>query len=103
VGVTSFRVGEGNNRVERSGTGILRFALNDTRTELESKNGVLAILRLVLGAGVTPAEGSVKPIAGFTFDKVPSRSAGLCRLLNGVRYGSIACSGSFEVNIHLKN
>jgi hypothetical protein len=23
---------------------------------------------LILGAGVTPAEGSVKPIAGFTFD-----------------------------------
>jgi hypothetical protein len=57
---------------------------------------------LSLGAGVTPAEGSVKPIAGFTFDEVPSRSAGLCRLLNGVRYGSIACSGSFEVIIHLK-
>ena len=36
---------------------------------LEQK-GVLAILRLILGAGVTPAEGSVKPTAGFTFNKV---------------------------------
>ncbi len=44
----------------------------------------------------------MKPIAGFTFNEVPSRSAGLCRLLNGARYGSIACSGSFEVIIHLK-
>ena len=34
--------------------GILRFALNDT---LEQK-GVLAILRLILGAGVTPAAGA---------------------------------------------
>jgi hypothetical protein len=32
-----------------------------------------------LGAGVTPAEGSVKPTAGFTFDKViyPSPITGL--------------------------
>src|ERR1700674_255826 len=28
-------------------------------------------LFLVLGAGVTPAEGSVKPIAGFTFNSYP--------------------------------
>jgi hypothetical protein len=35
-----------------------------------SKKGVVAILRLVLGAGVTPAEGSVKPTAGFTFNDV---------------------------------
>ena len=40
----------------------------------EQKGG-LAILRLVLftfslGAGVTPAEGSVKPTAGFTLDEV---------------------------------
>src|SRR5271155_5292243 len=27
-------------------------------------------LRLIPGAGVTPAEGSVKPTAGFTFDQV---------------------------------
>jgi hypothetical protein len=45
---------------------ILRFALNDTGKRTFEQNGVLAILRLVLGAGVTPAEGSVKPIAGFT-------------------------------------
>ena len=34
------------------------------------QKGVLAILRLVLGAGVTPAEGSVKPTAGFTLNKM---------------------------------
>jgi hypothetical protein len=34
--------------------------------ETSEQNGVLAILRLILGAGVTPAEGSVKPTAGFT-------------------------------------
>jgi hypothetical protein len=34
------------------------------------QNGVFAILRRVLGAGVTPAEGSVKPTAGFTLNKV---------------------------------
>jgi hypothetical protein len=69
----------------------------------EQSSALRATLRLTLGAGVTPAEGSVKPIAGFTFNKVPSRSAGLCRLLNGARYGSIACSGSIEVIIHLIN
>jgi hypothetical protein len=29
-----------------------------------------AARRLIPGAGVTPAEGSVKPTAGFTFNKV---------------------------------
>ena len=43
-----------------------------TQEEREQKktperNGVLAISRLLLGAGVTPAEGSVKPTAGFTY------------------------------------
>ena len=36
--------------------------------EPKSKKGVLAILRLVLGAGLSPAEGSVEPTAGFTLD-----------------------------------
>ena len=46
------------------------------------QNGVLAILRLTLGAGVTPAQGSVKPTEGFTFNEViypsPSRSIANC-------------------------
>ena len=66
---------------ERSG--ILRFALNDTRTERLEKRACekeqsasspkssnrdeVPHLFFVLGAGVTPAEGSVKPTAGFTF------------------------------------
>jgi hypothetical protein len=29
-----------------------------------------SIIKKSLGAGVTPAEGSVKPTAGFTFNKV---------------------------------
>ena len=39
--------------------------LNDTGKRNSEQNGVLAILRLVLGAGVTPAQGSVKPTEGF--------------------------------------
>jgi len=45
--------------------------LNDTGKRTSEQKGVLAILRLVLGAGLSPAEGSVKPTAGFTLDKVP--------------------------------
>ena len=56
-----------NNGRGKEEAGILRFALNDKRRTRE-QNGVLAILRLVLGAGVIPAEGSVKPTAGFTFN-----------------------------------
>src|SRR5579862_3309935 len=37
-----------------------------------SAKGVLDISRFSMGAGVTPAEGSVKPTAGFTFNKVRS-------------------------------
>ena len=40
------------------------------RIYVREQKGVLAILRLLLGAGVTPAEGSVKPTAGFTFNQV---------------------------------
>jgi hypothetical protein len=35
----------------------------------------LYFLFLILGAGVTPAEGSVKPTAGFTLNNVISPSA----------------------------
>jgi len=35
---------------------------------IKEQKGVLAILRLVLGAGVTPAEGGVEPTAGSTFN-----------------------------------
>jgi hypothetical protein len=41
-----------------------------TQEKNSEQKGVLAILRLILGAGVTPAEGSVKPTAGFTYNKV---------------------------------
>jgi hypothetical protein len=34
--------------------------------------GYVPYLFLMLGAGVTPAEGSVKPTAGFTLNKVDS-------------------------------
>jgi len=34
------------------------------------QKGVLAILRFSLGAGVTPAEGSLKPTVGFKFNYV---------------------------------
>jgi hypothetical protein len=44
--------------------------LNNTGKRTLEQNGVLAILRLILGAGVSPAEGSVKPTAGFTLNKV---------------------------------
>ena len=37
--------------------------------EEPEQNGVLAILRLVLGAGVTPAQGSMKPTVGFILIK----------------------------------
>jgi len=33
-------------------------------------NGVLAILRLVLGAGVTPAQGGAEPTVGSALNKV---------------------------------
>jgi hypothetical protein len=39
-----------------------------------------ATLRLILGAGVTPAEGSVKPTAGFTLNKVISPSSPYARI-----------------------
>ena len=42
-------------------------SLHACRSTLEDPT-VLAILRLVLGAGVTPAQGSVKPTAGFAYD-----------------------------------
>ncbi|MGC2274475.1 MAG: hypothetical protein WA571_00550, partial [Candidatus Binatus sp.] len=61
---------------------FLRFLWSATLEQHENRtserNGVLAISRfLTLGAGVTPrdgvdAEGSVNPIAGFTFNKVIS-------------------------------
>jgi len=54
------------------------------------------IFVLSLGAGVTPAEGSVKPAEGFTFNQVLLFAGGGCRLLKCLRYGSIACSGSIE-------
>jgi hypothetical protein len=38
------------------------------RKRTSEQNGVHAILRLVLGAGLSPAEGSVKPTAGFTYN-----------------------------------
>ena len=47
---------------------------NDDKGKNLRAKGRLVILRLVLGAGVTPADGSVKPTAGFTFNKVISRS-----------------------------
>ena len=48
------------------------FALNDTRKKNLSKRASSPFCDFFsLGAGVTPAEGSVKPIAGFTFDYVP--------------------------------
>src|SRR3984957_19575183 len=41
---------------------------------------------LILGAGVTPAEGSVKPTAGFTFNQVIFFTSGRGpRLRSGVR------------------
>src|SRR5579872_685872 len=42
------------------------------------QKGVLAVFRFSfsLGAGVTPAAGSVKPTAGFTFDQVPPTAPG---------------------------
>ena len=40
----------------------------------EQSSALRATLRLLLRAGVTPAEGSVKPTAGFTFNKVISPS-----------------------------
>src|ERR1700683_5646849 len=71
--VDLFRLGE--VRAE-----ILRFALNDTkkRTTQEKEPGAkwrprhfaISTFHFSLGAGVTPAEGSLKPIAGFTFNLV---------------------------------
>jgi hypothetical protein len=48
--------------------------LNDTWKRTLEQKGVLAILRLILGAGVTPAQGSLKPTAGFKLNKVISPS-----------------------------
>ena len=53
--------GRGTIAIERN------VALSPKRTS--EQNGVLAILRFSLGAGVTPAEGSVKPTAGFTYNR----------------------------------
>jgi hypothetical protein len=48
-----------------------RFAQEMTQEkEPESKNGVLAILRLVLGAGVTPAQGGAEPTVVSAFNGV---------------------------------
>jgi hypothetical protein len=38
----------------------------------DSNRGAARIFVLSLGARVTPAQGSVKPTAGFTKNKVPS-------------------------------
>ena len=43
---------------------ILRYAQDDAKKVLTGTKS--RILVLVLGAGVTPAQGSVKPTAGFT-------------------------------------
>ena len=43
---------------------------NRQKARFDSENGVLAILRFVLGAGVTPAEGGVEPSAGSTLNEV---------------------------------
>jgi hypothetical protein len=50
--------------------------LNDTKKKNLREKGRLAILRLIPGAGVTPAQGSVKPRAGFTFNKEKGRPYG---------------------------
>src|SRR5260370_38369365 len=48
------------------------FALNDTRKKNLSKRASSPFCDFFsLGAGATPAEGSVKPTAGFTLDYVP--------------------------------
>src|SRR4029077_3858218 len=59
--------------------GILRIALNDTKN-LE-QNGILAILRLVLGAGVTPAQGGAEPTVGSAFNQVHSLLSPPCQEL----------------------
>jgi hypothetical protein len=46
--------------------------LNDKEKEPASKKASSPFCDFfLLGAGVTPAEGSVKPTAGFTFNQVP--------------------------------
>jgi hypothetical protein len=42
--------------------------MNDAGKRTLEQNGVRAILRLIPGAGVTPAEGSLKPTVGFKFN-----------------------------------
>ena len=56
--------------LEGRGTIAIERNVSTSPKRTLEQNGVLAILRLILGAGVTPAEGSVKPTAGFTFNKV---------------------------------
>jgi hypothetical protein len=58
--VTSFSSGKGNNRVERIGAALFQ--------EPERKMSSSTFSRFSLGAGVTPAEGGVEPIAGSTFN-----------------------------------
>ena len=58
VGSNLFHREKGNNREEGE----------PDLFDREQSSALRATLRLILGAGVTPAEGSVKPTAGFTYD-----------------------------------
>jgi hypothetical protein len=71
-------VGGASAGVEKD-PGSLGFARDDTRSRRDKKkepeqNGVLAILRLILGAGVTPAQGGAEPTVGSAFNQVISPS-----------------------------
>jgi hypothetical protein len=72
----SRRTGEGVGK-ERASDQKLRVDLFLETVLTGTKSRICTFL--TPGAGVTPAEGSVKPIAGFTFNKVIYPSLCCCR------------------------
>ena len=73
-GLGASRLASRKIRGPSAGLGMTQEAGNRKRTS-EQKGVPPFCDFLSLGAGVTPAEGSVKPTAGFTFNRViyPSR------------------------------
>jgi hypothetical protein len=66
-------------RRKREGRGHRLLLLRTSEPKWRPRHFAISTFHFSLGAGVTPAEGSVKPTAGFTLNKVISPSPDMDR------------------------
>jgi hypothetical protein len=71
-------------------------------SKMRPRHFAISTFHFSLGAGVTPAEGSVKPTAGFTFNKVicPSLRCSLTVLADRAMRLSSEYESSFIAGMH---